>query len=237
MIHLYGFSRSCLSTSFYWPETEILLDCGPFAPLYGVEAKYIFISHLHPDHTGGLINLLYMKFCRKKLHKLHIYAPEKTCCYLKELISITDKTDIHALPEVNIIPLEERVKILNNIYCQPLETFHRCESTGFSFIKGKEVIFSYTSDTNSRVLENPCLIESRTLMIESTYLEEEDIEKAFSRGHIALPELNKFTKKFRGEKIYLNHFLESYKSQDIYKALRDIKFNFLLEPAGLELEK
>jgi len=235
---LQGFSRSCISSSFYWPEEKILLDCGPFASLYGAEAKDIFISHYHTDHVNGILNLLYIKFCRNIFDKINIYAPPGTCDYVNKIIAqYNDSNHLHFSPEIQIIPVgEEKIKLSSNIYVYPLKTFHRCESLGFAFIKGKDILLAYTSDTGSPVLENPCLEEARFLMIESTYLEEEYIERARLRGHIALPELDKFISRFKGEKIYLTHFLESYKRRDIYNAIKNMKFNFLLEPAGLTLD-
>lgn len=236
---LRGFSRSCINTTFYWPEFSCLLDCGPFSSLYGLEAEHIFISHSHTDHINGLINLLYLKFCKNHFYKITIYAPEETCIYINKLLEFNKKNgDIHILPDVEIIPFtHETIHIKNNIYCHPVKTFHRCESTGFMFTAGKDIILIYTSDTTSEILNNPDLYKTRYLLIESTYLEEEYIERARERGHIALPELNYFSEKFKGEKIYLTHFSESYKINEIYNATGKMKFNFLFEPVGLKLEE
>jgi ribonuclease BN (tRNA processing enzyme) len=231
-----GFSRSCVSTCFYWPEADVLLDAGPFASIYGLNASYIFISHCHSDHISGILNLLYIKYYRNKLQGVKIYALPDTCKYIKDVLSISFQKGVINSFDIEINPLtDEGIKIKNNIYCYPLPTYHRCESMGFTFIKGKTVELTYTSDTNSTVLSHPCVIDAKHLIIETTYLEKKDIEKANSRGHIALPELENFVHKFKGEKIYPVHFLEAYNTVDIYNAIKNMKFNFLFKPIGLTL--
>jgi len=214
---------------------EILLDCGPFASLYGIDGKYIFISHSHSDHISGLLNLLYMKYYRNKLQNLKIYAPPDTCLYISELISLSfNKGVINSCSEIEIKPFLNTIQI-KDILCHPLKTFHRCESTGFVFTTGEEILLTYTSDTNSDILTHPYVTNAKHLMIETTYLEKENISKAYARGHMALPELNNFVHKFKGEKIYPFHFLEAYKTDDIYSAIKKMKLSFLFKPVGLTI--
>ncbi len=65
-------------------NSDFMIDCGEGSYIkwkqYGYSwkrLKTIFITHLHPDHSGGLINLLFYRKLLGVLTPLTIYGPPK----------------------------------------------------------------------------------------------------------------------------------------------------------------
>ena len=61
---------------------DIMVDCGEGSYLNWLKNNYkwnrlgyIFITHMHPDHTGGLVNLLFYKKLSGIDTKIVIYGP------------------------------------------------------------------------------------------------------------------------------------------------------------------
>ena len=80
-----GVSSCIISTKDY----DIMIDCGEGTYLqwkqYGYwwkRLRIIFITHLHPDHTGGLVNLLFYRKLLNIQTSLTIYGPPNLKIYL-----------------------------------------------------------------------------------------------------------------------------------------------------------
>ena len=76
---------------------DIMIDCGEGTYLEWLKnnykwerLRYIFITHMHPDHTGGLINFLFYKKLSKIDNPIIIYGPR----ILEEYILICLKYQI-----------------------------------------------------------------------------------------------------------------------------------------------
>jgi|GEM_PF-1872457 len=231
MISLTGFSRSALSTSFYIKEWETLLDCGPLASLFGINARFLLISHYHPDHISGFTSLLHLKACRDKIYPIEVYAPSNTIPYLENFYAFLPPSAL-PYPKVNFHPINQcSFSLSKELTVIPFPTIHRSESTGFLLQLNGKPILAYTSDTRPEVLEKiPILASTSYILIESTYIEPEKLERAQKYGHTTLVELSKFSEKFKGEKILLHHFQESYTTQEIWEAIQKLKFPFLFQP-------
>ena len=120
---------------------HFLIDCGEGTQVqlrkYGVKfskIKHIFISHLHGDHTFGLVGLISTFRLLNRESELHIYAPKG----LKEIITLQLKLSnswtnypllFHELTSKNSELIFEDEKV--EVYTIPLD--HRIYTNGFLF--------------------------------------------------------------------------------------------------------
>ncbi|SNZ08194.1 ribonuclease Z [Persephonella hydrogeniphila] len=245
-----------------------LFDCGEGtqrqimrAGLSVYKTDYIFISHLHTDHTLGLPGLIETLDMHDKpaveIHSVKgiksildcvlngvIYAPDieiKINEYIpeKEPFTTIDDRDFvvravglnHVVdcigfsfeekPKVKYI--KEKIKELN----LSSTDFVRLKSEGFVYKDGKKIKkedisvvqggfkFTYIPDTYRTESIIKLARGSDILVIESTYLNEED--KAKEYGHLTLEYILEIYPKLECKKIVLTHFSRRYKDTSLFE--------------------
>lgn len=77
-------TRFCSSFFFQTEKSNFLLDCGPGVSFSLLRQKidpelidWIFISHCHTDHIGGLFLLIQMMHLMQRRRPLNVYLPEE----------------------------------------------------------------------------------------------------------------------------------------------------------------
>jgi len=123
---------------------NFLIDCGEGTQVqlrkYGIKfskIKHIFISHLHGDHTFGLVGLISTFRLLNRESELHIYAPKG----LKEVITL-------------------QLKLSNSWTNYPL-LFHELTSTKSEIIFEDEKVEVHTIPLDHRVYTNGFLFKEK----------------------------------------------------------------------------
>lgn len=184
-------TKQATATSCYLLEDKVtmLLDfgSGAIANLSGVfdicKVDYIFISHLHYDHTSDLLPLRYL------LHDKH-----------KKIKIITEFNDIEYYkilfdtPEFEVINVDRNsTLLLNGLEVSFFRTAHPQKNLGIK-IKGEKT-FTYTGDTSYyKGLEND-LKGSDVVLIDA--LKDDN----FTGPHLRTGEAIKLQQKLKGKYI------------------------------------
>ncbi len=211
-------SSVIISTTGY----DIMLDCGEGTYLNCQQAgyrwnrlKYIFISHMHPDHIGGLVPLL---FYRKLLHInsiLEITGPAA----LEEYVNISLKymgihldytIKFYITDKTTQIDLAGEIKSIS----APLEHGVPCFGYRFESFFGKTLTF--ITDTL------PCKNGSRLahkadVLIHEATFEPAQAELAQKAFHTTTLQALDLAETAGVKRLYLTHFSPRVKTKDLQK--------------------
>ena len=244
-----------------------LFDCGEGinrqimkAGLNIYSLDYIFISHLHTDHTLGLIGVIETLDMHDK-SKIKIFSPKGIGdflkCFFDRFYTPEIKVDTKELkPEDRPFTVLDHLEF--NIFAVRLN--HLVECTGFSFVekpkrrfikekieklklktedfkilRGKGYIkkdgkiikeeeiteevkgfkFTYIPDTYKTDNIIKLAKDSDILVIECTYLDEE--EKAKKYGHLTLEYILEIAPELNCRKIVLTHFSKRYQNPEKFR--------------------
>lgn len=211
-------SSVIISTTGY----DIMLDCGEGTYLncrragYGWKRlKYIFISHMHPDHIGGLVPLL---FYRKLLHinsPLEITGPAA----LEEYVNISLKytgihldysIKFHIAGETPQIDLAGEIKSIS----APLK--HGVPCFGYRFESVFGTILTFITDTLPCKNGSRLAHEADVLIHEATF-EPAQSELAQKAHHTTTLQALDLAETAAVKRLYLTHFSPRVKTTDLQK--------------------
>lgn len=185
---------SCPLTSVY--VDGYLLDCGFGVPLQLIKAgliddvEVVAVTHLHPDHFGGVLELIWTYYLRKRGKELCIVGPRG----IKRAISNAMSSVAFGLGE---LPFE-----LNIVEVTPGQTFRRLTvaqalhsvEPSFAFrVEGRKALV-YSGDTSpaESVLE---LAEGAYLLIHEATFPSGMEDEAHKVGHSTPREAGKLAKR------------------------------------------
>ena len=116
---------------------DIMVDCGEGTYLNWIKAgykwkrlKYILITHMHPDHTSGLIPLIFYRNILRIEPKLTIYGPP----YLEEyVLQSLQYQAVNLKFELEILSIENypKINLENNILAKTTHLKHKIPCWGF----------------------------------------------------------------------------------------------------------
>ena len=134
---------------------------------------------------------------------------------------------------------------------KPIKCFHGIDSIGFGFsvkknklkeeylqLSGKEIkklkdlqveitqeiispIFLFLGDTNKKILENKEIYEYKTIIVECTYIYDDELELAKINKHMHWVEIKEYIKKHNLIQFILIHFSMKYKKEEIIKFFKE----------------
>ena len=132
-----------------------------------------------------------------------------------------------------------------------IKCFHGIDSIGFGFnvkknklkdqylqLSGKEIkklkdlqveitqeiitpIFLFLGDTNKKILENKEIYEYKTIIVECTYIYDDELELAKINKHMHWVEIKEYIKKYKLIQFILIHFSMKYKKEEIIKFFKE----------------
>jgi len=91
----------------------------------------------------------------------------------------------------------------------------------------KSYQFCYLGDTSSKILENPDIYKYRNIMIECTFLHEDELARADEVKHIHWQQLENTIKTHTDNYWLCYHFSQRYKSSDIVEFFKDKQYENL----------
>jgi ribonuclease Z len=134
-----------------------------------------------------------------------------------------------------------------------IKCFHGIDSIGFGFsvkknklkeqylqLSGREIkmlkdlhieiteeiiapIFLFLGDTNKKILENEEIYEYKTIIVECTYIYDDEIDLAKTNKHMHWLEIKDYIKKYKTIQFILIHFSMKYKKDEIIKFFQEQK--------------
>lgn len=237
-----GHSRGSEKTGFYIPQLKLFFDAGIQSYF---EPKYIFITHCHTDHSFALPMILtgisttpsiYVPNEHVELFKNFVNATYQ--------LSTGDSSMISQYPIIGA-KINDIIKLQNNYSVKVYELYHSVPTRGYGLIRNidklkpeylhltkdeiiklknqkieithkvYEKILSYLTDTTIDVFNNKEILEYPNIMVECTFLYEEEQLKPDRGRHITWNQLKPIVIQNPNITFMLIHFSMRYSNEDL----------------------
>ena len=210
-----GVTCVMLATSHY----DIMIDCGEGSYLRWQKAGYhwknlksIFITHMHPDHIGGLLPFLfYRKLCSIESH-LTIIGPPNLGDYLADCFQHTGI--IHS-QDLDIINITENMdmQLNNDIYLISLEMEHKIPCWGYAFEDDtRKLVFITDTRRNSNIIK---LSEKADVLIHEATFQHHNQAKALEHFHTTEFQAMEIADAAKVKRLVLTHFSQRLTDAEI----------------------
>jgi len=208
---------------------DIMVDCGEGTYLKWIEAgykwrrlKYILITHMHPDHTGGLIPLIFYRNILRIEPPLILYGPSNLEEYVMDSCKhqgINLKFDI----EFNSIEELPEFTLDDDIFVKTVELEHKVKCFGYR-IEDESTSMAFMTDTlpTNKTIEFAFNVDH--FIHEATFTEEH-AELAKESKHTTFNQAIELGIKAEAKQIYLTHFSPRIEDEEI--AELEYKYNFI----------
>ena len=212
-----GLSSLMISTT----EFDIMIDCGEGTYLNWQKQgyswkklRYIFITHLHPDHCGGLIPMLFYRRIYGITNPLTLVGPSN----LKEFILTGFKLFItRPIQGFHWINIEEspKGKLEDGIEFQSDEMIHKIPCWGYSIMDAnKKIVFI----TDTLPNENAVQLSYRAdILIHEATFSHTNRDKAREHFHSTNVQAMEIADKAEVNKLILTHFSQQIKDSELKK--------------------
>ena len=213
-----GASSVMVTTQNY----NIMIDCGEGTFLRWQKAKYnwkslryILITHMHFDHIGGLLPLLFYRKIYNIKSPLTIIGPPNLKKYI---IYSFNQMGSEFNQTIKIIDIEKElnIKLSNDIEVNALEMVHKIPCWGYGISDNKnKLVFITDTRPNKNIIK---LAKKADILIhEATYLHQ-DRNKAFEHFHSTELQAMEMADKSQVKRLILTHFSQRI-GDDILKTL------------------
>lgn len=147
---------------------------------------------------------------------------------LRNDLSVTFLPGRHRVPTVGYLFSEVRKKLVDELIGRPEDEIVALRIRGAEVTRREETpLLAYPGDCSPEIFEAaPELFRARVLLVECSFLGEDDRDRARKYDHIHLDDIVERASLFQNEAIVLTHFSMRYRPEEILEALETL-------PAGI----
>ena len=143
---------------------------------------------------------------------------------LRNDLSVTFLPGRHRVPTVGYLFSEVRKKLVDELIGRPEDEIVALRIRGAEVTRREEIpLLAYPGDCSPEIFEAaPELFRARVLLVECSFLGEDDRDRARKYDHIPLDDIVERASLFQNEAIVLTHFSMRYRPEEIFAALRTL---------------
>jgi ribonuclease Z len=147
---------------------------------------------------------------------------------LRNDLSVTFLPGRHRVPTVGYLFSEVRKKLVDELIGRPEDEIVALRIRGAEVTRREEIpLLAYPGDCSPEIFEAaPELFRARVLLVECSFLGEDDRDRARKYDHLHLDDIVERASLFQNEAIVLTHFSMRYRPEEILEALETL-------PAGI----
>ena len=191
-------------------DYDMMIDCGEGSYLRWQKAgyhwknlEYILITHMHPDHTGGLLPFLFYRKLYSIESPLTIIGPPNLEAYLTDSFQHTGISHNQDLHFISIADHSE-MELNKGISLHALEMEHKISCWGYALKDGRRKLVIITDtrrNTNSIKLAN----KADVLIHEATF-QHHQRDKALEHFHVTEIQAMEIADAAQVKRLVLTHF-------------------------------
>ena len=194
-------------------DYDIMIDCGEGSYLRWQKAgynwknlKYIFITHMHPDHTGGLIPLLFYRKLYGIESPLTIIGPPNLAEYIEESFKYTG-VNYNQMFDIIDISKTMHIKLENEISITAMEMEHKIPCWGYALQDSKrKLVFVTDTRINKNIIK---LAKNADVLIHEATFTHQHRDKAFEHFHTTENQAMEIADSAQVKRLVLTHFSQS----------------------------
>ena len=212
-----GVTSVLVSTTKY----DIMLDCGEgtYLKWKAIGGKWrrlktILITHMHPDHTAGLVPLIFYRKILRIEPPLTLYGPPNLEQWLlksleEQGVNLTFELNIRSLEEFSEFELEDGLKVST----QQME--HKIPCWGFKIEDGKKS-FVFVTDTLPNDNTINLARDADVLLHEATFTDAHQ-ELSKETMHTTVIQAGKLGEEAGVKNLYLTHYSPRIDDDELHK--------------------
>ena len=200
-------------------DYDIMIDCGEGSYLrwqknryHWKNLKYILITHMHPDHIGGLLPFLFYRKLYSIESPLTIIGPPNLEAYLADCFKhtgITHKQDLH---HINIAD-NWAIELDKEISLHAKEMEHKIPCWGYAIDDcNRKLVF--VTDTRSNV-NTVTLAKNADVLIHEATFQHHNQEKALEHFHTTEIQAMEIADAAKVKRLVLTHFSPRLTDKDV----------------------
>ncbi|NQU67667.1 MAG: ribonuclease Z [Candidatus Marinimicrobia bacterium] len=218
----------------------VLVDCAENTFINLIKGKYplgkihsIFITHLHPDHMGGLIPFLFYKHVIRNQSEITLYGPDNLESYLKTNFEYQGFNPSYPINVINFSRQME-YQIQNDFTIKALMVVHGLPCFAYRFYDGNKSL-TYVTDTRKFDQLYKFAQDTDLLVLESTFPDGME-QRAHDKFHLSISDALEIAKTVNAKRLILTHFSPrigqnslsnvSYNGHPCFIGLQKTKLNY-----------
>ena len=200
-------------------DYDMMIDCGEGSYLRWQKAgyhwknlEYILITHMHPDHTGGLLPFLFYRKLYSIESPLTIIGPPNLEAYLTDSFQHTGTSHNQDLHFISIADHSE-MELNKGISLHALEMEHKIPCWAYAVVDGSQKLV-FVTDTRSNANTVKLAKKADVLIHEATF-QHYQYDKAIEHLHTTEIQAMEIADAAQVKRLVLTHFSPRLTDADV----------------------